>query len=341
MSISLASSDRYEEQARAQLQRLLRRYDLRKWQLTDTVIIDRLAIPHSMPVLTLNTRYLDDDERALAVYLHEQLHWYAPGWRPEVTAALAELRERYPSVPSFESGGARSGQSTYLHLVVCALEYASLAEVIGSDAARTTLERADVYAWIYKRVLGDWDYLAGVLASQGLPLNDARLARPAGSRPFTAPLAGSGKEPGVIAVAGGVQLYVLDVRASAGFYVRGLGFRVDYARRRDGRPVDPFWETFEAQLDLEYVSLRNGRMLLGLAPWTALPESSHLRRGPAELRGVGMEIVIEIDDVYAAERRIVDAGFTVESPARRRPWGTTDLRVIDPDGYYIRLTARR
>ena len=343
-AITLASTDPREERAREQLLRLLDRHDLRKWQFTDTVRIDRLAIPYSTPVLTLNTHYLDDDHRALAVYLHEQLHWFAPGWRPEVHAATDELRRRYPVVPTFEAGGARGESSTYLHLVVCPLEYASLIEVIGAGAARATIERANVYTWIYATVLREWDYFTDLLDRHGLTLAGAPVP-PAGvseSSMLTARIGDDGSRQRTGApIAFGAQLYVADLHASADFYTRGLGFQVQYTRpggllrARPGRGVAP------PEQDLDYVSLRSGRVLLGLAPWAALPENHYLRRGPAEFRGLGMEILLEVDDVHEAERRVVEAGFPVESPCQRRPWGATDFRVVDPDGYYLRITARR
>jgi hypothetical protein len=65
-----------EERARAQLLRLCDEFNLTRWQFTDLVQIQNWVIPHSHPVLTLNTRWIDDDEYALATYIHEQLYWF-------------------------------------------------------------------------------------------------------------------------------------------------------------------------------------------------------------------------------------------------------------------------
>lgn len=77
LNIVLVSGTPLEEQAREQLLRLMERYDLRRWQFTDAVRIETGVIPHSHPMLTLNTRHLDDDHTALSVYIPEQLHWYS------------------------------------------------------------------------------------------------------------------------------------------------------------------------------------------------------------------------------------------------------------------------
>jgi len=62
----------------------------------------------------------------------------------------------------------------------------------------------------------------------------------------------------------------------------------------------------------------------------------------ADPRGVGAEIVIEVHDVDAAFTRAREAavacGGQVEPLAARR-WGQTDFRLIDPDGFYIRVAS--
>ena len=67
-------------------------------------------------------------------------------------------------------------------------------------------------------------------------------------------------------------------------------------------------------------------------------------RGPgsrarvAGARGAGVEIVLEIPDVDAAAEAAVEAGYRLAEPVRERPWGLRDFRVVDPDGYYLRIT---
>jgi aminoglycoside 6'-N-acetyltransferase I len=177
-TITLVSGDPEEEQAGWQLLRLLQRYDLRKWQFTDAVHIDRTArIPHSAPVLTLNTRDLNDDQRALATYLHEQLHWFANSRQTDLSRAIGELRERFPSVPSAEVGGAQDKDSAYLQLVLCALEYAALRAVLGAETARATLERADRYTGLYAMILRDWEHFTSLLSRHGLLPSNGQAAK--------------------------------------------------------------------------------------------------------------------------------------------------------------------
>lgn len=86
-----------------------------------------------------------------------------------------------------------------------------------------------------------------------------------------------------------------------------------------------------------------GRVRIGLQRRSALPAEHHFR--PAHFagpRGVGVEIVVEVDDVDAAFTRAWDAAVAHDGqvePLAARPWGQTDFRLIDPDGYYVRVTS--
>ena len=83
-----------EERGRDQRRCLLRPHDLRKWLFTRDVLIRTGVIPHSHPVLTLNTRCIDHDTAQLATFVYEPLHWL---WtdhveRAKTEAATNELR---------------------------------------------------------------------------------------------------------------------------------------------------------------------------------------------------------------------------------------------------------
>lgn len=122
------------------------------------------------------------------------------------------------------------------------------------------------------------------------------------------------------------ELFVEDVDRSVTFYAAALGMRA-----ADG--YDP----------RGYVPVSAGHVRIGLQRHTALPDDHHFR--PAHFtgpRGVGVEIVVEVDDVHAAYAQARDAaanwGGQIE-PLGTRPWGQTDFRLVDPDGYYIRVTS--
>jgi predicted enzyme related to lactoylglutathione lyase len=82
---------------------------------------------------------------------------------------------------------------------------------------------------------------------------------------------------------------------------------------------------------------------LGIGPVAKLPEEDgYFGREIGTLRrGLGVEIVLEVDDVDGCHERVADSGHPILEPLRDRPWGLRDFRISDPDGYYLRLTSRR
>lgn len=122
-----------------------------------------------------------------------------------------------------------------------------------------------------------------------------------------------------------MELFVDDVDVSVAFYTGVLGFAV--TRRSE-----------------DYVSLRRGSVVLGLGPAAKLPAQGagpgFTRQRLAECRGVGVEIVLELDDLaqVTALHELCQARGTVVQALQRRPWGLHDFRVSDPDGYYLRIT---
>jgi hypothetical protein len=166
--IWLATGSEPEIRTREQLLALLRRYDLGKWQFTKRIRIDeRARLPHSHPVLTLNTRY--DGNLLLSIYLHEQLHWFV--WRHRsAKAVIEELRRYYPRVPVARPEGSGSEVSSRQHYLVCYLEYAALIELLDLDEARRVIEHwsGHHYTEIYKTVLRDSDAIGEIVSRHSL-----------------------------------------------------------------------------------------------------------------------------------------------------------------------------
>ena len=54
----------------------------------------------------------------------------------------------------------------------------------------------------------------------------------------------------------------------------------------------------------------------------------------------GAELVLEVDDVAAERGRVVAAGWPLHEELQDRPWGLKDFRILDPAGYYLRITDR-
>jgi hypothetical protein len=161
IQIELASSSDSEQRLQRRLSKVLLRYGprLRRWQFTDRVVLDDKTISHSHPILTIGAgpKAVRTDTGLLAVYLHEQIHWFLSEHAIGLRRALRELRAMYPQVRvGAKEGGARDEKSTYLHLLVCTLEYDALRSIIGKASSTRLLSSKPYYEWIYKTVVRDF-----------------------------------------------------------------------------------------------------------------------------------------------------------------------------------------
>jgi lactoylglutathione lyase len=112
------------------------------------------------------------------------------------------------------------------------------------------------------------------------------------------------------------ELFHHDQDAAVDFYRDVLGFVVE---RDERNPTG-------------YVSMRRGGVVLGLGPGPAM-ESTDARR-PL----IGVELVLVVDDLAAARENVVAHGWRLDEDIVARPWGLSDFRLLDPEGYYWRLT---
>ena len=156
VTIETASNHPDELAAAESVSRLIEKYELATWMFTQRILIDReTRIPHSHPVLTLGAGDTDDETAMLSTLVHEQIHWFVIEDQKALGAAIGELRTLYPDAPDGPPEGARDEQSTYLHLVVCALEYIALEAKIGREAAEKSLLSRHYYTWVFRTVVED------------------------------------------------------------------------------------------------------------------------------------------------------------------------------------------
>jgi lactoylglutathione lyase len=118
-----------------------------------------------------------------------------------------------------------------------------------------------------------------------------------------------------------LELFVADVERSVAFYRRVLGFAEDHHVS-----------------DRRYVPMRRGQARIGIGRADALPDDHPVRRRAEERGGLGVEIVLELPDLEAAYHHARAVGHPLASELTRQPWGLVDFRLLDPDGYYLRIT---
>jgi lactoylglutathione lyase len=115
-----------------------------------------------------------------------------------------------------------------------------------------------------------------------------------------------------------VEIFPSDLDATVDFYVQVLAFAVVRDERRAEQP---------------YVALVRGDVRIGAA---ARPDVDRGPRRPP----VGVELVIEVDDLDGCYDSVIKTGWRIDEKIALRPWGLRDFRLIDPSGYYLRLTER-
>ncbi|MGB8953939.1 MAG: VOC family protein [Tumebacillaceae bacterium] len=119
-----------------------------------------------------------------------------------------------------------------------------------------------------------------------------------------------------------LELFVRDLAKTLGFYHEVLG--LDIVARKEHAAT---------------VSVNNSKFLL--TEDSRLKADHYFDRASLEgRRGVGVELVVEVDDVHAMYDRVQTTGYEIYEPLIEQSWGCTDFRVIDPDGYYLRITSK-
>jgi len=144
---------------------LLSQYKLQPFLFTKTIHLESRVIPHSHPVLTLNTRHAKEPNKLLATWLHEEFHWWLDQNADQTDKAIEEFRKLYPTLPT--QGIAQNEHSTYLHLAVCFLEFKAITKFLGKDTAKAIIKdhvtKDKIYPWIYVQVLNQELEIASIL----------------------------------------------------------------------------------------------------------------------------------------------------------------------------------
>ncbi|MGM5059498.1 VOC family protein (plasmid) [Rhizobium leguminosarum] len=118
-----------------------------------------------------------------------------------------------------------------------------------------------------------------------------------------------------------LELFVETPETSIDFYRRVLGFES------------------QGSSSTEYTMLKNGDAVIAINSRSVLSSDHPLRIDTGHRAGLGVEIVLKVADVEDAYRAAKESDWPVSDLALQ-PWGLRDFRLIDPDGYYVRVTSR-
>jgi len=175
LDIKLHSNTDSEKKAKGVIEALAQKYDLSPYIFTKQIVIQSKVIPHSHPILTLNTRQVNEPNRYLGVLLHEEIHRFfeQPSGDGKIESFISKMRAKFPNVPSEAKGGASDVDSTYVHLGVCYYELVALSKLLGEKEATQIFSTEDVYTWVRAQVLANREFIARSLEESGLAWKDA------------------------------------------------------------------------------------------------------------------------------------------------------------------------
>ncbi len=118
-----------------------------------------------------------------------------------------------------------------------------------------------------------------------------------------------------------IELHVPDFEKAIRFYTR-LGFKIQ-------------WRTED------YLVMRKNRSVLNFYGGSKkVYTHSYFRRfKKSTKRGYGVEIIIPVDRVQAFYQKVRRFAKIVQ-PLQLKKWGRHDFRIVDPFGFYLRITER-
>jgi lactoylglutathione lyase len=117
-----------------------------------------------------------------------------------------------------------------------------------------------------------------------------------------------------------IELFVKDINTSLNFYQHVLGFQKGY-------------------VGTDYAEVFNGSVEIGICLMEKLPEDHPLKmRSIVERKGLGVEIVLVVVELASFYQKVIDSDYPISASLQLQPWNCKDFRLVDPDGYYLRIT---
>lgn len=169
VTVHEVNPDKWTHITKQNLLHLTQVYDLQPLLFTKTINIETKAVSRSHPVLTINTRHAEHPNRILAQFLHEELHWWTEIKAREVDLAIKDLVKIYPKVPHAKN---ERPYVTYLHLIICYIEYKAVSHYLGSKEATNiityTMKKEKLHPWVYSQILYKDFAIKGVVEKHNL-----------------------------------------------------------------------------------------------------------------------------------------------------------------------------
>lgn len=135
---------------------------------TNEILIERGAIPHSHPVLTLNTR-VTDESLILKTLIHELFHWHESK-HSKTTEAIEYLKTKYPD--NGECSKSKFPDSYWTHIIVCFNTRRYLEKLLSAEDIGWIYQQWQAYPTIEKLVQEKGREIEADLKKFGLVCNE-------------------------------------------------------------------------------------------------------------------------------------------------------------------------
>lgn len=130
------------------IKEICRNYDLPLF--TKEIIVEKGAIPHSHPILTLNTR-VRDRRLLLATLVHEQFHWYVQNHQ-QYNECISYLKSKYEDDGEHNKSGTYPN-SYWEHIIVCLNTRNYLKNILSSEDVGWVYEQWQPYPTLEKLIV--------------------------------------------------------------------------------------------------------------------------------------------------------------------------------------------
>lgn len=91
-----------------------------------------------------------------------------------------------------------------------------------------------------------------------------------------------------------------------------------------------------------YHPMHRGAIKIGIGAGEKLSNHHYFRPEVVNniRKGIGVEFVLEVDDIEEEYKFIQSKQYPIAENLNKQEWGLTDFRIVDPDGYYLRITSK-
>ncbi len=158
MVVNSKNNDQEEIEVVEIVKALDQQYDLPIF--TKIVVIEKGSIPHSHPILTLNTR-TNNSRVILKTFVHEQLHWYAEN-HPQYNNCINYLKTKYTDDGEHNKLGTNPN-SYWEHIIVCFNTRSYLHSVLSIEDIDWIYEQWQAYPTLEKLIAKEYDQVKSEL----------------------------------------------------------------------------------------------------------------------------------------------------------------------------------